>query len=139
MISVWFKNQATGLASVTLKSDPELQSLTRDEMLQKLDERDPWLLNKVWMFSKTLPNTKAFWRSHLKTTAAAGELWDPRCYTYWVSQSIADTHLEWLKSRMPNPTQEIASPAARNSLYPAHSSYLYTIYMNITSKPRVCG
>ncbi len=32
---------------------------------------------------------------------------------------------------MPQPAQTIVNAAARNSLYPAHSSYLYTMYMNI--------
>eukprot|EP00973_Karenia_brevis_P090076 12400896-Karenia_brevis.AAC.1 len=83
------------------------------------------------MFSKCLPNTKAFWQSHLKTTASAGEQWSPHCYTYWVSQSIADTHLQWLRSRMPLPAQGVENAAARNSLYPAHNTFLYTIYMNL--------
>ena len=130
IFSYWFKSQATSLANVVLQGDEELRRLTREELLEKLHARDPWLLNKILMFSKVLPNTKAFWQSQLKSTAAAGEQWAPFCFSHWVSQSIADTHLEWMKSRLPEAAQSIENPATRHAQFPAHSAWLYTIFMN---------
>ena len=75
--SLWFKQASTAMASVALKADPQLQKMTRDELIEKLEARDPWLMNKIWLFSKSLPNTKAFWQSQLKAFSAAGEQWPP--------------------------------------------------------------
>ena len=88
--SLWFRTQSMGKAGVTLEHDSTLQGMSKEEMLDRVQRKDPELLNKVWAFSRSMRDTPAYWHEFYKRVLACCEQWPPHCYTFWVTQSIAD-------------------------------------------------
>lgn len=128
IFSLWFRQQALGGAHVTIDSDPVLQTLDREELLQRLLARDPAILNKVWAYSKSMRDTPAYWHEFYKRVLASCEQWKPHCFTFWISQSIADTRLAYVDDRLPGRSE--GTQAQRTKQYPFHAAWLWDHFRN---------
>ena len=116
--------------------------MTRDELRAKLEDRDPELLNSIWAMCKTLPNTRPFWERAGRQVNCMGEQWGG--FTWWTSQSLADTHLAWMKERVPGPLREAllrkkGSWAQVWATLPAHAVMLYLMHRNMFLDVYVSG
>ena len=127
--SLWFCTQSLGKAGVTLEHDSTLQGMSKEEMLERVQRKDPELLNKVWAFSRSMRDTPAYWHEFYKRVLACCEQWPPHCYTFWVTQSIADTRIAYVHDRLPGQVSGLTQ-FARTKAHPVHAAWLWDHFRN---------